>query len=143
MSEKPDAVVGEMNEPEAGNGCPASDRGLHPTEGDANWGWWPQRLNLRILAKNPPAANPLGEDFDYAEAFKGLDLATVKKDIEEVLTTSQDWWPADFGHYGGLMIRLSWHAAGTYRIEDGRVPCLLYTSPSPRDGLLSRMPSSA
>ncbi|MYR01856.1 peroxidase family protein, partial [Streptomyces sp. SID6139] len=82
--------------------------------------WWPERLNLKILAKNPPAANPLGEEFDYAAAFQSLDLPTVKRDIEEVLTTSQDWWPADFGHYGGLIIRMAWHAAGTYRISDGR-----------------------
>jgi catalase-peroxidase len=88
--------------------------------GDANREWWPNKLNLKILAKNPPAANPLGEEFNYAEAFKTLDLATVKRDIAEVLTTSQDWWPADFGHYGPLMIRMAWHGAGTYRISDGR-----------------------
>ena len=79
-----------------------------------------ERLNLKILAKNPAVANPLGEEFDYAEAFKTLDLAAVKQDIAEVLTTSQDWWPADFGHYGPLMIRMAWHSAGTYRISDGR-----------------------
>ena len=78
------------------------------------------RLNLKILAKNPAVANPLGEDFDYAEAFNTLDLAAVKRDIAEVLTDSQDWWPADFGHYGPLMIRMAWHSAGTYRISDGR-----------------------
>ena len=82
--------------------------------------WWPNRLNLKILAKNPAVANPLGEEFNYAEAFKTLDLAAVKRDIAEVLTTSQDWWPADFGHYGPLMIRMAWHSAGTYRISDGR-----------------------
>jgi catalase-peroxidase len=109
-----------MNESEAG-GCPV-DHGhaLYPTEGDANQGWWPKRLNLKVLAKNPVEANPLGEDFDYAAAFATLDLATVKADIAEVLTTSQDWWPADFGHYGPFMIRMAWHSAGTYRISDGR-----------------------
>ena len=109
-----------MNEEEAG-GCPfAPERAPHPTQGGGNRGWWPDRLNLRILAKNPAVANPLGEDFDYAEAFKSLDLAAVKQDIEGVLTTSQDWWPADYGHYGPFMIRMAWHSAGTYRISDGR-----------------------
>jgi catalase-peroxidase len=88
--------------------------------GDANRDWWPNRLNLKILAKNPAVANPLGGKFNYAEAFKTLDLAAVKRDIAEVLTTSQDWWPADFGNYGPLMIRMAWHSAGTYRISDGR-----------------------
>ena len=109
-----------MNEPHDG-GCPvAHERALHPTEGGGNQQWWPNRLNLRILATNPAVANPLGEEFNYAEAFKTLDLAEVKQDIEDVLTTSQDWWPADFGHYGPLMIRMAWHSAGTYRISDGR-----------------------
>jgi catalase-peroxidase len=104
-----------------GSGCPvAHERAPHPTQGGANEGWWPNRLNLKILAKNPAVANPLGEHFDYAEAFNTLDLAEVKKDIEQVLTTSQDWWPADFGHYGPFMIRMAWHSAGTYRISDGR-----------------------
>jgi catalase-peroxidase len=93
---------------------------VHPTAGDANNEWWPRRLNLKILAKNPAVSNPLGEDFDYAAAFSGLDLAEVKRDIAAVLTDSKDWWPADFGHYGPLMIRMAWHAAGTYRISDGR-----------------------
>ena len=124
MSEHHDAVVGEMNE-EAGeptaSQCPvAHGRAPHPTQGGGNREWWPDRLNLKILAKNPAVANPLGEEFDYAEAFKTLDLAAVKQDIAEVLTTSQDWWPADFGHYGPFMIRMAWHSAGTYRISDGR-----------------------
>jgi catalase-peroxidase len=88
--------------------------------GDANRDWWPNKLNLKILAKNPAVANPLGEEFSYAEAFSTLDLAAVKRDIARVLTTSQDWWPADFGNYGPLMIRMAWHSAGTYRISDGR-----------------------
>lgn len=101
--------------------CPvAHDRAAHPTQGGGNRQWWPERLNLKILAKNPAVANPLGAEFDYAEAFQALDLAAVKRDIAEVLTTSQDWWPADFGNYGPLMIRMAWHSAGTYRISDGR-----------------------
>jgi len=89
-------------------------------QGDENQTWWPSRLNLRILAKNPAVANPFGGDFDYAAAFKTLDLAAVKKDIEKILTDSQPWWPADFGNYGPLMVRMAWHSAGTYRISDGR-----------------------
>src|SRR5712671_5817466 len=119
MSENHDPVVIEAATPESG-GCPVVPGLTHPTKGDANRDWWPNRLNLKILAKNPAVANPMGEEFNYAEAFKTLDLAAVKRDIAEVLTTSQDWWPADFGHYGPLMIRMAWHGAGTYRISDGR-----------------------
>ncbi len=109
-----------MNE-EPTEGCPvAHERAAHPTQGGGNRGWWPDRLNLKILAKNPAVANPLGEDFNYADAFEALDLAAVKRDIAEVLTTSQDWWPADYGHYGPFMVRMAWHSAGTYRISDGR-----------------------
>jgi len=86
----------------------------------SNGDWWPNQLNLAILHQNPPAGNPLGEEFDYAAEFAKLDLAALKKDIEATLTTSQDWWPADYGHYGPLMIRLAWHSAGTYRTFDGR-----------------------
>ena len=128
MSEhdKPNAEVGEMNDPLEAKGAPegqcpvAHDSLPYPTRQDANKVWWPEGLNLKILAKNPSVANPLGDDFDYAAAFESLDLAEVKRDIEQVLTTSQDWWPADFGHYGGLMIRMAWHSAGTYRVHDGR-----------------------
>src|SRR5262245_10165964 len=116
----PNAEVGEMNESTREGGCPVAHRAPHPTQGGGNRGWWPESLNLKILAKNPAEANPLGGEFDYAAAFKTLDLDEVKKDIEDVLTTSQDWWPADFGHYGPLMIRMAWHSAGTYRISDGR-----------------------
>ncbi|MEV5312382.1 catalase/peroxidase HPI [Streptomyces sp. NPDC052610] len=120
MAENPDAIVTDPKAEGAG-GCPvAHGRALHPTQGGGNRQWWPERLNLKILAKNPAVANPLGEEFDYAEAFKALDLPAVKRDIAEVLTTSQDWWPADFGHYGPFIIRMAWHSAGTYRISDGR-----------------------
>ena len=119
MSENHDPVATEGPTPESG-GCPVTHGLTHPTMGDANRYWWPNRLNLKILAKNPAVANPMGEEFNYAEAFNTLDLAAVKQDIAEVLTTSQDWWPADFGHYGPLIIRMAWHGAGTYRINDGR-----------------------
>src|SRR5215475_1586465 len=110
-----------MNSEENEGGCPFSaERVTHPTEGAGNRTWWPNQLNLKILQKNPPTANPMGADFDYAAEFKTLDLDAVKRDINEVMTTSQDWWPADFGHYGPLLIRMAWHAAGTYRINDGR-----------------------
>ncbi|MEV7531716.1 MULTISPECIES: catalase/peroxidase HPI [Streptomyces] len=120
MSENLDAPGGDVKA-EGTGGCPvAHGRAAHPTQSGGNTQWWPNRLNLRILAKNPAVGNPLGADFDYAAAFKALDLAAVKQDIAEVLTTSQDWWPADFGHYGPFMIRMAWHSAGTYRISDGR-----------------------
>jgi catalase-peroxidase len=120
MAENPDAIVTDPKTEGAG-GCPvAHGRAPHPTQGGGNRQWWPERLNLKILAKNPAVANPLGEEFDYAEAFSALDLPAVKRDIAEVLTTSQDWWPADFGHYGPFIIRMAWHSAGTYRISDGR-----------------------
>ena len=120
MSDTPDAVIGEMNDERAG-GCPVSTgRSNHPTEGAANRDWWPNQLNLKILRKHPAVANPMGEDFDYAAEFNSLDLDALARDVDEVLTTSQQWWPADFGHYGPLMIRMAWHSAGTYRIDDGR-----------------------
>jgi catalase-peroxidase len=97
--------------------CPFSGK-AH--SGTANKDWWPNQLNLRILHQNPPAGDPMGESFDYAKAFKTVDLAVLKQDIEQVMTTSQDWWPADYGHYGPLFIRMAWHSAGTYRIGDGR-----------------------
>ena len=123
MPDSPDAVVGDMNDERDGRegGCPVvHDRAPEPVEGGGNRGWWPNRLNLKILAKNPAEANPMGGSFDYAAEFETLDLDAVKADINEVLTTSQDWWPADFGNYGPLMIRMAWHSAGTYRISDGR-----------------------
>nr|WP_221471481.1 catalase/peroxidase HPI [Amycolatopsis umgeniensis] len=109
-----------MNEESAG-GCPVSSgRRNHPTEGAGNRDWWPNQLNLKILRKHTAASDPMDAGFDYAAEFKTVDLDELAKDVDAVLTTSQDWWPADFGHYGGLMIRMAWHSAGTYRIEDGR-----------------------
>jgi catalase-peroxidase len=120
MSDSADTVVGEANKSQSGQ-CPVAHEGIpHPTRGRRNQEWWPDRLNLKLLHKNPDVASPLGRDFDYAQAFNSLDLAAVKADIAQALTTSQDWWPADFGHYGPLIIRMAWHAAGTYRIHDGR-----------------------
>ena len=91
-----------------------------PGSGTTNRDWWPNQLNLKVLHQHSALSNPLGKDFNYAEAFKSLDLAAVKEDLRKVMTDSQDWWPADFGHYGGLFIRMAWHSAGTYRTGDGR-----------------------
>jgi catalase-peroxidase len=91
-----------------------------PGGGTSNRDWWPNQLNLKVLHQHSSLSDPMGEDFDYAEAFRSLDLAAVKKDLDALMTDSQDWWPADFGHYGPLFIRMAWHSAGTYRIGDGR-----------------------
>ncbi|MFG2296069.1 catalase/peroxidase HPI [Streptomyces sp. NPDC048603] len=91
-----------------------------PTPPKTNRDWWPNQLDLQVLHQHSPQASPLGEDFDYAEEFKKLDVDALKRDVFEVMTDSQEWWPADYGHYGPLFIRMSWHAAGTYRIADGR-----------------------
>jgi catalase-peroxidase len=122
VSDSPNAVVGEMNVRGAGGlGLPASaGHRSHAMGGASTRDWWPNRLNLAILRKHPAAADPMGEDFDYAAEFRTLDLDALARDVDKVLTTSQEWWPADFGHYGPLMIRMVWHSAGTYRIDDGR-----------------------
>ena len=102
--------------------CPVTGNGMKHAAGGrrSNRDWWPDQLNLEMLHQPSSRANPMGEDFDYAKEFASLDLDAVIKDLHAVMTDSQDWWPADFGHYGGLFIRMAWHSAGTYRIHDGR-----------------------
>jgi len=116
-------VIEDVNKTGEGE-CPVvhgTPKGTHMPSGlRTNKDWWPHQLNLKVLHQNPPSGNPMGEAFDYAEAFKKLDLAAVKADIVSLLTTSQEWWPADYGHYGPFMIRMAWHSAGTYRTADGR-----------------------
>ena len=99
---------------------PSTRRRRRPAAPHTNKDWWPNQLDLSVLHAHSPAGNPLDAGFGYQRSSTTLDVEALKQDIVEVLNTSQDWWPADFGHYGGLMIRLSWHAAGTYRIDDGR-----------------------
>src|SRR5246500_1169131 len=121
MAENHDPVIADGEAPQAAEvaggasaeGCPVVHGRFQPTQGDANSQWWPNRLNLKILNKNAPQIDPNGAGFDYAAGFKSLDLAAVKADIAAVLTDSKDWWPADFGNYGPLMIRMAWHSAGT------------------------------
>jgi catalase-peroxidase len=120
VSESHTTVETKMNTEEAG-GCPVHAGRLgHPTEGAGNTGWWPNQLNLKILRKHSAVANPMDADFDYAAEFATVDLDELARDVDAVLTDSQDWWPADFGNYGPFMIRMAWHSAGTYRVEDGR-----------------------
>ena len=111
-----------MENQEATGKCPFSSGSLTQSaeNGTSNRNWWPNQLNLNILRQHHPGSNPMDENFNYAEAFKSLDFAALKADLNALMTDSQDWWPADFGHYGGLFIRMAWHAAGTYRITDGR-----------------------
>nr|CAA67268.1 T-catalase [Mycolicibacterium smegmatis MC2 155] len=113
--------IGEAQTDAPAGGCPAGfGRIKPPVAGGSNRDWWPNQLNLKILQKNPDVINPLDEDFDYRSAVQNLDVDALRADIVEVMHTSQDWWPADFGHYGPLFIRMAWHAAGTYRVSDGR-----------------------
>ncbi|MGW1681563.1 catalase/peroxidase HPI [Saccharopolyspora sp. NPDC002376] len=120
MPENPDAVaITKTYDQSVGTRRAPTSRN-HPTAGGSSHDWWPNRLNLKMLAKNQPEADPMGEEFDYAAEFQSLDLDALAHDVDVLLTTSQDWWPADFGHYGPLVLRMAWHCAGTYRIGDGR-----------------------
>jgi len=108
----------------------------------SNQDWWPNQVNVDVLHQHSPVSNPMGADFNYAEEFKTLDVEALKRDIIELMTTSQEWWPADYGHYGPLFIRMTWHAAGTYRIHDGRAAGERAPSASPRSTAGRTMPTS-
>ncbi len=112
--ETPSASKSESENPVIASPTPKAHRPM------SNRDWWPDQVDLSVLQKHAPEANPMGEDYNYAEEFKKLDVEALKQDMFELMTNSQDWWPADYGHYGPLFIRMSWHAAGTYRIADGR-----------------------
>ena len=126
LNDRPEHVDDETREghmnTEAAGGCPVDfGRESHSTEGgNANQRWWPRSLNLAVLRKHGRASNPMAPDFDYARAFATVDLDELRADVKQVMTTSQPWWPADFGHYGPFFIRMAWHSAGTYRVADGR-----------------------
>ena len=120
-----------MESNSTGSASPATQEQIQSTESKcpvahgarrarSNADWWPNQLNIRLLHQNSPQSDPLGKEFNYAEEFKSLDLQAVIKDLHAVMTDSQPWWPADYGHYGPFFIRMAWHSAGTYRIGDGR-----------------------
>jgi len=119
MSTEDHGATVANNEPSAAT-CPVMHTGHQAVGSTANQHWWPNQVNLRILRQNHPQADPMGADFDYAEEFNSLDFEALANDVDALMTDSQDWWPADYGHYGPLFIRMSWHAAGTYRTTDGR-----------------------
>ncbi len=110
--------IGEAQSDSAASGCPMQIK--PPVEGGSNRDWWPNSVNLKILQKNPPAIDPMDPDFDYRAAVQTIDVDELARDVDAVMTDSQDWWPADFGNYGPLFVRMTWHAAGTYRVQDGR-----------------------
>lgn len=113
--------IGEAQTDQAEGGCPAGfGRVKPPVEGGGNRDWWPNQLNLKILQKNPDVINPMDPNFDYAAAVQTIDVEQLARDVDALMTDSQEWWPADFGHYGPFFIRMAWHAAGTYRVNDGR-----------------------
>ena len=100
--------------------CPFMQGKSHQSATTSNQHWWPNQLDFKVLNQNAPQVSPLDDAFNYAQAFQSLDLKALKQDLTDLMTDSQDWWPADFGHYGGLFVRMAWHSAGTYRTYDGR-----------------------
>jgi catalase-peroxidase len=121
-SQSTEAATGEMAKQASGGGCPVMHgaNAYKATGSFANQHWWPNQLNLKILHQNSALSNPMAVDFNYAEEFETIDLSVLKQEVEALMTTSQDWWPADYGHYGPFFIRMAWHSAGTYRVADGR-----------------------
>jgi catalase-peroxidase len=119
MSNEDHGTTVTSDEPSAAE-CPVMNTAHQAVGITANQHWWPNQLNLRILTQHNPQADPMGEDFDYAAEFLSLDFDSLAADVDALMTQSQDWWPADYGHYGPFFIRMTWHAAGTYRIADGR-----------------------
>ena len=110
--------IGEAQSDPVEGGCPMVIK--PPVEGGSNRDWWPNAVNLKILQKNPDVIDPMDDGYDYRQRVQNLDVDALTRDVDAVMTDSQDWWPADFGHYGPFFIRMTWHAAGTYRVQDGR-----------------------